>query len=301
MTHYASAEDIEICRKIHQEFGTTYYFSTMRLPEMYRRRVHSIYAFVRVPDEWVDNGGDLTASEQVGRLKDWHEQMIGGLNGVRPEHPAMRAFVDTLTECRIPMEEPSVFLDAMRMDVEVNRYETYADLQKYMRGSASAIGVMMCYAMGAPTDDDTLVRAMALGEAMQLTNFLRDVGEDLGRGRIYLPLGDCAQFGVQESDILEQKVTPNFKALMQYQIDRARGLYAYSDFGLQKLPDRMRKGILLARLLYSQILDRIEDNDYDVFSRRARTTLPQKVLCASRVAISHDRIVERMGALSENR
>jgi 15-cis-phytoene synthase len=291
-TTYANAADIEICRQIHRQYGTTYYFAAQRLPERYRRRVHSIYAFVRVPDEWVDNPDGLSKEEQAAKIEGWRQAMYRGLDGECPEHPAMRAFCDVLRECRIPLEEPDTFLDAMLMDVSVERYPTYEDLRSYMRGSASAIGVMMCHAMCARTDHDTLARAMALGEAMQLTNFLRDVGEDLERNRIYLPLEDCRRFGVTQADILGRQVTPSFRALMQFEIDRARRLYCYADFGIQKLPDRMRKGILLARLLYSQILDRIEDNDYDVFSKRARTNKVQKAACALKVALAERAIIQ---------
>lgn len=301
MTKYASADDIEICRQIHQQFGTTYYFSTMRLPERYRRRVHSVYAFARVPDEWVDNPGDLTPGQRIDRLNDWQEQLHSGVNGKRPDHPVMRAFCDTLAECRIPLDEPESFLNSMRMDVQLNRYLTYEDLRHYMRGSAGSIGVMMCYAMCARTDFDTINRALALAEAMQLTNFLRDVGEDLARGRVYLPQEDCAKFSVHEADIRNRKLTPEFKTLLRFEIERARNLYSYSDFGIVKLPDRMRKGILLARLLYCKILDRIEDNGYDVFAYRARTTMMQKLLCATHVAIAHRFILNRTDLSVDNR
>ncbi len=291
---FGSHADIEVCRQIHKRFGTTYYYSTLRFPDEIRWRVHGLYAFVRVPDEWVDNPDGTTISERRDRLESWREMMVRGLAGDRPGHPAMRVFCDVLRDCRLPVEEADCFLDAMAMDLETTRYETYEDLREYMRGSASAVGVMMCYAMGADPQADTVGRAKALGEAMQLTNFLRDIGEDCQRGRIYLPQEELSAFGVTDSDLAGGKVTDRFRALMRFQIERAREIYAFSDPGICLLPKEGQKAVLLARLLYSQILDRIEEQDYDVFTRRARTSTAQKLVCAAQVALTSDRILARL-------
>lgn len=295
---FASESDIDQCRKIHQRFGTTYYYSTLRFPKRIQWRVHAIYAFVRVPDEWVDNPGNLTIAERLALLHDWREQLGRGLNGERPEHFAMRAFCDAVVECRIPVEEAFMFLDAMEMDLTKTRYETYQDLREYMRGSASAIGVMMCYAMCARTDSDTIARAKALGEAMQLTNFLRDIDEDLARGRIYMPLEDMRRFGVTEVDLTARQVTEPFREMMRFEIARARELYLTSDFGISKLPPKMRKAVLLSRLLYSQILNRIEAQGYDVFRQRARTNSLHKLGCAVKVLLNDKRILSKLVAES---
>lgn len=293
---YASDSDIEQCRKIHKRFGTTYYYSTLRFPKRIQWRVHAIYAFVRVPDEWVDNPGNLDGNERLRLLQDWREQLVRGLQGERPDHFAMRAFCDAATECRIPIEEALLFLDAMEMDLTKTRYETYEDLREYMRGSASAIGVMMCYAMCARTDYDTIARAKALGEAMQLTNFLRDIGEDLERGRIYIPLEDLRRFGVSEAELSAKEVTPPFHEMMRFEINRARKLYLMSDLGISKLPTQMRKAVLLSRLLYSQILNRIETQGYDVFCQRARTNSLHKLGCAVWVLVSDKKILSKLVA-----
>ena len=293
---FSTASDIEQCRRIHKRFGTTYYYSTLRFPKSIQWKVHSIYAFVRVPDEWVDNPGELDSDQRLDLLKNWREQLTLGVNGKCPEHFAMRAFCDAAIESRIPLDEAFLFLDAMEMDVSKNRYQTYEELERYMRGSASAIGVMMCYAMCARTDDDTINRAKALGEAMQLTNFLRDISEDLDRGRIYIPAEDMQRFGVTESDLQERIVTPQFKDLMKFEIERARKLYLVSDFGIYKLPPRMRKAVLLSRLLYSQILDRIEAQEYDVFRQRARTSSIHKAKCAMRVILKDKAILTKLVA-----
>lgn len=296
MDKFATGADYEECRKIHRQFGTTYYFATLRFPAAIRRRVHAVYAFVRVPDEWVDNPGDLTPQDRAELLDDWRRQLHAGLAGERPDHFALRAFVDVIHECGLPVEEADLFIDAMAMDVWRTRYETYDDLCQYMRGSASAVGVMMCYAMDARPDGFTLARAHALGEAMQMTNFLRDIGEDADRGRIYIPLEDLRAHGLTEQDLLDKRYSPAFRELMRFEICRARKLYFHSDMGLPHLPGRMQRAVMLARLLYAQILDRIEEQEHNVFVKRARTNLPQKLRCAARVATRSRRILAKMVA-----
>ncbi|MCW5943185.1 MAG: phytoene/squalene synthase family protein [Fimbriimonadaceae bacterium] len=285
MNTFACPNDFAICRRIHRRYGTTYYFATRRFPRSVRQRTHAVYAFVRVPDEWVDNPGGRSSDESRAKLSEWRDSLVRGLRGIRPDRPEMRAFVDTVRECQIPVEEAHAFMDAMEADLSVRRYATYEDLRGYMRGSAGAVGVMMCHTMGVTLDGDTKRRALALGEAMQLTNFLRDVREDLGRGRVYLPLEDLDRFGVGVRDLAEHRVDERFRRLMRFEIDRARTLFAESDEGIRRLPGTVRRPVLLARLLYAGILDRIEAAGYDVFAGRVRTGYCRKLLCAARVAI----------------
>ena len=271
MSSYATDADRELCRRIHRRFGTSYYVSTLRFSKEQRTRVHAIYAFVRVPDEWVDNPGDLSVAERLAKLRYWRCQMHRGIGGERPENPVMRAFCDVALECGLPIEEADRFLDAMEMDLTVRRYANYGRLREYMAGSASAVGVLMCYAMRAELDEGLLARARALGEAMQLTNFLRDIGEDLKRDRIYMPLDELAAFGVREEDLANGRITPALRGFMAFQIQRARDLYAYADPGIDRLPREMRRAVRMASVLYSRILEAIERNGFDVFTKRART------------------------------
>jgi len=282
---FASAADHAVCRQLHRKYGTTYYFATRRFGRLARRRVHALYGFVRVPDEWVDNPEVASPAGQRQMLEEYRSQLIRGLDGVRPDEPVLRAFCDVVRECGMPLEEPLLFLDAMEQDLSVGRYATYEELRGYMRGSASAVGVMMCSVLEAGCDPKMLDAAKALGEAMQLTNFLRDVGEDVQRGRIYLPQEDMARFGVTEEDILEGRKTEAFVSLMKFEIERARWLYETADTGIPLLPPHARKAVRLARVLYSRILDRIERNDYDVFTQRARTTKAEKIRLATRVVL----------------
>lgn len=283
---FATNRDYSECRQMHRVHGTTYYFSTLRLPTHIRPRVHALYGFVRQPDEWVDNPGTLSAEERRARLEGWRHEFRAGLEGICPENPVLRAFCDVAIKTQIPIEEPMAFIDSMEMDLEKDRYATYVELRAYMRGSAAAVGVMMCYILEAPTDPKTLDCARALAEAMQLTNFLRDIREDIARGRIYIPAEDLATFGVSENELQMGLRSEGFVSLMKFQISRARALYAMSDEGIERLPRTARAGVKLARVLYSRILDRIEERDYDVFGARVRTSKAEKLAVAASLLFS---------------
>lgn len=285
MTRWATPEDWEACRALHRKFGTTYSFATRLFPAAVRPRVHALYGFVRVPDAWVDHPSPLRADIR-GRLADYRRQTMEGFRGTAPADPVLRAFLDVARECNMTPTEPLLFLDAMESDLTVSRYPTYADLERYMRGSASAIGLMLCDLMGVKRTATITEGAIALGEAMQLTNFLRDVGVDLERGRIYLPLEDMDRFGVAEEDLFNRRVSPEFIGLMEFEIKRARKLYATADRAIPELPRSTQRSVRLGRVLYSRILDRIEQGGYDVFHRRARTSSSEKFGAAMRVLVS---------------
>ena len=275
---FARKTDHDLCRRIHRQFGTTYYFATQRFQPQIRRRVHALYGFVRVPDEWVDNPNGLTIAQRASLLSDFRSQVIRGVDGVEPSHPVLRAFCDVMREVDMALDEPLCFLDAMEQDLQTTRYATYEELRGYMRGSASAVGLMMCNVLESPMTEEVINGAIALGEAMQLTNFLRDIGEDLRRGRIYIPLEDLEHFGVTEGMLLRGEISPAFVQMMKFQIERARHLYRVADRGTNDLPRGGRFAVRLARELYSRILGRIEANGYDVFSKRARTTKVEKIM-----------------------
>jgi len=277
---FASESDFLECSRLHRKYGTTYYFASRRLPKEVRRRVDAVYGFVRVPDEWVDNPGTLSKDDSASLLRQYRQELMAAHYGVTPTFPALRAFADVLTETKIPLAEPTVFLDAMESDLTVSRYESFEDLQEYMRGSAVAVGLMMLYVLDADLTPAIIEGATALGEAMQLTNFLRDVGEDYARGRIYLPLDELEAHQVTEQMIGELNVTPEFVRLMQFQIERARSLFDKSDAAIPLLGEEVRFGVALARELYSKILEKIEANGYDVLNLRARTTPQDKMMAA---------------------
>lgn len=292
---FASAADYRECERLHRKFGTTYYFATKQFPKAVQDQVHAVYGFVRVPDEWVDNPGPLNLDDQKRLLDDWRRQLLEGIEGRRPESGVMRAFVDTFLAVGMPLDEPLVFLDAMEMDLTVGQYETYEDLVGYMRGSAAAVGLMMLSVLEDSMPPEQVEAAKCLGDAMQMTNFLRDVAEDVRRGRVYLPLEDMDRFGVSVDQIREGRFDAGFAELMAFEIERTRHLYALADPGIRRLSPASRRAVLLARLLYSQILDEIEKLGGNVFLRRVRTSRAQKLWAASRVVWNAERVLDELG------
>ena len=268
----------EHCRKVAAHYGKTYYFSTGYFPADVRPAVYALYAWVRYPDEWVDNPGTMTVSEQADKLRQWHDATADAIKTGSSDHPVLAAWADSARRHEVPAQLMRDFLGAMEMDLTTSRYATFADLERYTYGSASVVGLIMCRLVGC--DDPAAVsHASALGLGMQLTNFLRDVGEDYrGRGRIYLPQDSMAGFGVTDDDIRRGIVTENFVQLMQHEIARTREIYAHADAGIHYLPRYAQLPVRLARILYSRILDKIEQNGYDVFTRRARVPTWEKLV-----------------------
>ena len=217
-----------------------------------------------------------------GRLTAFEESFRTAIVERGSADPTMAAIVHTVITCGIEPECFERFFGAMRMDLTVTSYRTWRDLCGYMEGSAAVIGEMMLPVL-EPTSPAATAPARSLGLAFQLTNFLRDVGEDLDRGRVYMPQEDLERFGV---DITLRRATPEWKAFLAYEIERNRALYAFADTGIALLPPRSARCVGTARVLYSRILDRIEAADYDVFSTRARVPTWRKAATAARILVA---------------
>lgn len=274
----ATKADYEICRKLHKKHGKSYYFAAKLFPKEKRLATYALYAFFRVPDEMVDNPGGDDPEAIRSTLEDWRGKWRDAYASGNSNDPVLRATLETFKKFDIPYEYSESFLDAMIQDVDVDRYETFEDLCGYMYGSAAVVGLMMSYVIGF-SNEAALQHAEELGYAMQLTNFLRDIDEDfVERGRIYLPLEDLRTFGVSEDDIREQKFTPAFDALMQFEIDRARKLYEHSEKGIPMLNKEGRFAVRSASALYAAILDKLEAQGRNVFSGRASTSTFEKFL-----------------------
>jgi phytoene synthase len=254
------------CRRLNKAFGTTYYWSTFALPRVKQHHVHALYAFCRYADEIVDDPSWPDTESRATALAELGERFFADLDRGESDDLVLKAVVHTVRAFAIDPDCFARFLRSMAMDLTVATYETYADLGRYMDGSAAVIGEMMLPIL-EPTDPAALEPARQLGDAFQLTNFLRDVAEDLDRGRVYLPQEDLRRF---RADPAERSVTPEWIELMRFEIDRTRTLYRQADRGLAFLPPSSARCIRGARILYSEILDRIEANGYDVFTRRAR-------------------------------
>jgi phytoene synthase len=283
----------ERCRELHKRHGRTYYLATRLLPAWKRRHVHALYGFTRYADEIVDGTEALPPAERAARLADWADRFRAGLSGGSsgsPRRPKVQAPVATQHDPLLPAVlhtiavfdlEPAdfdAFLKSMAMDLTVTAYRTYDDLLEYMEGSAAVIGTMMLPILGSSDPAAAREPARQLGLAFQLTNFIRDVAEDLDRGRVYLPEDDLAAFGVTRTDLERRVATPPIRALIRYEVGRAREHYRAAAPGIPMLSLGSQACMRTAFRLYGGILDEIIAADYDVFARRA--TVPKRTRAA---------------------
>jgi phytoene synthase len=270
----------ERCRRLLAAHGRTYALATRFLPPAKRPYVHALYGFARYSDELVDDLTDPRPLQQrADRLDRWTDLVLTDLQRGRSHDPVAAALVDTVSRWDIPHEHVADFLAAMRSDLTVRSYATYADLQGYMYGSAGVIGLAMLPIL-EPRSPDAAGPAVDLGIAFQLANFVRDVGEDLDRGRVYLPLDELAEFGVRREDLQRRVVTPGVRAALAYQAARVRSLGASAQAGIELLHPSSRPCIEAARVLYCGIVDAVEAADYQVFDARAVVPMRRRLAVA---------------------
>ncbi len=275
------AQSYALCKDFNKRHGTTYYWSTKVLPADKRPHVHALYGFCRYADDIVDDLGPVPVAQREAALVSFGERFFRDLAAGASTDPVLMAVVDTVRKFPIDPECFRRFLRSMTMDLTVEKYETWDDLLQYMDGSAAVIGEMMLPIL-EPHDAAAFGHARDLGNAFQLTNFLRDVNEDLDRGRVYIPQEDVRRYGV---DLSKRKCTPEFVELMKFQIARCRTLYVSADDGIAMLPNRSARCIRAARVLYSRILDRIEQQHYDVFAKRASVSTLHKAIMVARLVL----------------
>ncbi len=262
------------CRRVHRWHGRTFYRATNLLPAQSRRHVSALYAFARYADDIVDE------PEWAGRrheaLDNMRRRFAADFSRGGSTHPLLAATIDTIQRFDLGMAPFDRFFAAMECDLEHRPFADWAGLLEYMDGSAAVIGEMMLPIL-CP-DDDAAARepARELGRAFQVTNFLRDLGEDLCRGRVYLPADEIAYFGA-DAALHARRVTPEFVALMRFQVARARALYLAAEPGIAQLHGRSAACVLLAAGMYAAILGDIERHGYDVFTRRARVSPLRRV------------------------
>jgi phytoene synthase len=290
-------ESYELCRQVQRSHSKTYYFSTRLLPPEVRPHVHSLYAFMRYADEIVDAPGAIPLEEQLAALEAFEDETLAAVAGEEASNPVLRAYANTVRVRGIERQNITDFMKSMKMDTYVFHYPTYEDLTVYTYGSAAVVGFMMCRVVGV-ADERAAAHAEALGVAMQLSNFLRDVKEDWGRGRVYLPLEDLARFDYTEEDLGASVVDERFVELMRFEIGRARRFYAFADEGMGYIPRGRRYPVIVARELYAAILDRIEAQGYDVFSRRAATSRFGKLGVATKCAARNPQEILVRGSLA---
>nr|WP_290221713.1 phytoene synthase [Trichocoleus desertorum] len=280
-------ESYEFCRQITAKYSKTFYLGTLLMPEAKRRAIWAIYVWCRRTDELVD--GPQAAQTTPETLDRWEQQLESVFAGHPLEDPDV-ALVDTLERFPQDIQPFRDMIAGQQMDLYRSRYETFEDLNLYCYRVAGTVGLMSTAVMGvdttyrtAPWDRSTpqgpIEEAIALGVANQLTNILRDVGEDARRGRIYLPLEDLALFNYTEQDLFNGVVDERWRELMRFQIQRARKFYTQAERGISRLSSDARWPVWAATGLYSQILNAIESNQYDVFRQRAYVKGPRKLMC----------------------
>jgi phytoene synthase len=273
----------ERCRQLHARHGRTYYLATLLLPHWKRRHVHALYGFVRYADEIVDDlATSLDRRGQAAALAAWGERFLAGLGGAPVDDPVLPAVIHTVRAFDLDVGDFARFLSAMAMDLERDGYPTYAELCGYMEGSAAVIGTMMTPILEASDRPAAREHARQLGLAFQLTNFLRDVAEDLERGRVYLPAEDLERFGVRRADLAGGRAGPRVAELLAFEIERARAHYRAAEPGIELLAPSSRPCIRVAFALYGGILDEIERAGYQVLDRRVRVPRRRRAAVAGR-------------------
>jgi phytoene synthase len=280
VTDLEMQESYERCRKLNSHHGKTYYLATLLLPPGKRPYVHALYGFARYADEIVDDlSSTLTNQEKSDWLGNWGNEFLRDLKRGKSDDLICKAVVDTVNRWEIPTELFEAFLHSMRMDLTVRQYQTFKDLYEYVYGSAAVIGLQMVPIL-EPTSQIAYERAQDLGIAFQLANFVRDVSEDLNRGRIYLPMDELAQFGVDRTYLEKRIADKNVKDALKFQIKRVKELEEKSRSGIDFLHPSSRPCIEAARILYCGIVDAVEAIDYEVFQKRAKVSIAKRLKVA---------------------
>ena len=264
-TAYKQAE------KITAEHSRSFHVASSLLPEEKRYAVRALYAFCRTVDDIVDESTD---AKQESQLDYWRGMVEHG--SFLDDDLVAAAWADTLARYHIPRHYALQLIDGVARDLTQSRYQTFEELTTYCYGVASTVGLMSMFIVGFK-NSEAIPYAIKLGVALQMTNILRDVGEDYRNGRLYLPREELAFYGIHEKDIAEGRVTENWRQFMKFQIERTRQLYDESWEGVKMLEREGQLAIGAASIFYQGILNEIEKNDYNVFSKRANLSALGKV------------------------
>ena len=266
----------EYARRITAYYSKSFYFSARMLPKEKRWATYALYGFCRHCDNLIDTPRQRTETEIVREIQLLTEELQVAYNTGESQHPIIRAFILVAKAYGIPIEYPLDLLKGVAMDVQQTRYKTFDELSLFCYRVAAVVGLMMTYVLGYK-DKRAFGYAKQLGIGMQLTNILRDIKEDKDMGRIYLPQKDLARFGVSEQDILEEKLTPQLKELMKFQVESADRYYAEAMPGISLLETESQYAIYSAAKIYRGILRKIEDHNYNPFLTRVFVPATQKI------------------------
>ncbi|KAI9075801.1 hypothetical protein K1719_042287 [Acacia pycnantha] len=273
-------EAYESCRKICAEYAKTFYLGTLLMTEERQKAIWAIYVWCRRTDELVDGPNAAYMSSAV--LDRWEERLHDIFNG-RPYDMLDAALTDTVSMFPLDIKPFRDMIEGMRMDTRKTRYKNFEELHQYCYYVAGTVGLMSVPVMGIAAESllpaQTIYNAaLYLGLGNQLTNILRDVGEDASRGRVYLPQDELAQFGLSDKDIFSRTVTEEWKVFMKHQISRARFYFKLAEEGASQLEKASRWPVWSSLIIYGKILDAIEDNEYDNLTRRAYVGRAKKLM-----------------------
>lgn len=278
------------CRFITKKHAKTFYMATRFLPNEKQRGIFAIYGLCRYLDDLVDEAEDLIHDKKITidqvdeKLDLFKQRLIDVYDGKIVDDPILTAFSDTLKKYKISIELPFMLMEGVKMDLIKDRFETFQEVYDYSYKVASVVGLMTSEVFGY-VDNEALDYAVDLGIAMQLTNILRDVGEDIRRGRIYIPQEELRKFDITEEELFKGEVSEKFRNLMKLQIERANEYYSKADLGIPLLSSDSRLPVYLARHNYSRILNKIEDINYNVFDNRAYLNYTEKLSMLPRVLL----------------
>lgn len=271
---------IELSRQVTAQYAKTFYLGSLLLPTPKRHAIWAIYAWLRLTDELLDGLEDQPQPPTVTRelLQNWSRQLEQLFEGGILARETDLALVDAIKRYNLSIQPFRDMLLGQEMDLDTQRYETWEELHLYCYRVAGTVGLMSSEIMGFVPGQDGTEEAVALGIAMQLTNILRDVGEDARRGRIYLPQEDLQKFNYSERDLFNYVIDERWMALMDYEIKRARHYYAKAESGIATLQRDSRWPVWASLMLYRRILDAIERNHYQVFRTRAYVSTLRKAV-----------------------
>ncbi|MBI2856501.1 MAG: presqualene diphosphate synthase HpnD [Chloroflexi bacterium] len=269
----------EYCRRLTRERAKNFYYAFVTLPPRKRKAIYAAYAFCRLCDDATDEA--IPTEEKLRQVKEQRENLRQTYAGA-PDGPVLLALKDTIETYGIPQEYLEEVVNGVEMDVRRNRYATFDELKEYCYRVASAVG-LICIEIFGYKDPRAREHAIDLGIAMQLTNILRDIQEDLERDRIYIPLEDMERFGYSEEALLRGEMGDPFQALMRFQVGRAREYFQRGKHLLPMLSYRARACPAVLHGLYSRLLDRIEDADYNVFNGRISLSTREKLALTARI------------------
>ncbi|RPI87476.1 MAG: phytoene/squalene synthase family protein [Chloroflexi bacterium] len=250
------------CSNLTEEHSRSFFLASAFLPPQKRRAMHALYAFCRIADDIVDHPGE----DPQNALEAWSRMALAATS--QSQDPVAAAWADTRMRYQIPYRLAEHLLDGIGQDIHTTRYQTFEELATYAYGVASTVGLMSMHITGF-RGRQAIPYAIKLGVALQVTNILRDVGEDLQAGRVYLPEEELANFGISHDNLVEGRVDEQWRNFMRFQIQRNRCLYSEAWPGIAMLHPDGRMAIAAAAEFYAAILNDIEAHDYDVFNRRA--------------------------------